>query len=95
MASRKVDYALAARSAVTAFAEATERIGELYEIFTDSGYDTTGANPITDEDIEGHDITAQDLANFATFAENVTLFLNDGEPMSFDYASKINAFRGM
>lgn len=95
MASRKVDFALATRDAVTAFAEAVERVGELHEIFTDSGYDSTGTDPIIDEQIAGHDITAQDLANFAAFAANVALFLNNGDPAQVDYASKINAFRGM
>lgn len=49
MASRKVDFALAVRKAVTALAEATERITELDEIFTDSGYDSGGSDPIVDE----------------------------------------------
>jgi len=95
MASRKVDFALAARAAVTDFSEAVERIGELHAIFTDSGYDATGIDSIENEDIEGHDITATDLANFAAFAANVALFLNNGDPAQVDYASKINAFRGM
>ena len=95
MASRKVNFALAARDAVTAFAEAVERVGELAEIFADSGYDSQGSNSIIDDDLAGHDITAADLANFAAFAANVALFLNDGDPAQVDYASKINAFRGM
>jgi len=95
MASRKVDYALAVREAVTALAEAAERIAELDTIFTDSGYDPGGANPILGEDIDGHDITVADLTNASTFATNLSLFLNKGDPMIFDYASAINAFRGM
>ena len=95
MASRKVDFALAVRKAVTALAEAAERIQELDDIYGDSGYDSGGSDPITDEDIAGHDITASDLANASTLAANLALFLNDGSPMQFDYASRINAFRGM
>ena len=95
MASRKINLALAERAAITAFAEATERIAELREIYFDSGYDPEGSNPILDENIEGHDMTSQDLANFATLAENLDLFLNGGTPMVFAYQEKLNAFRGM
>lgn len=95
MAARKVDFALAVRAAITELAEAAERIAELDEIFADSGYDAGGSNPIVDEDIVGHDITAQNLAAASIFAENLALFLNGGDPLVFDYASSINAFRNM
>lgn len=95
MALRKEDFALATRAAVTALAEAAERIAELDVIYSDSGYDSGGANPITDEDLTGHDMVAQDLANASTFATNLALFLDDGDPMVFNYASAINKFRNM
>ena len=76
-------------------AEAAERIAELDEIYEDSGYDSGGSNPITDDDLISHDITAQDLTNVSTFATNLALFLSNGDPLVFDYASAINAFRGM
>jgi len=95
MAPRKIDFALAARAAVTALAEAVERIAELDEIYTDSGYDSGGDDPILDDDIAGHDITAADLTNFAAFATNLALFMNAGDPAVVDYQSHINAFRNM
>ena len=95
MAPRKVDYALAARAAVTAIAEAVERVGELHEIFTDSGYNSGGSDPIEDADLAGHNMTAQDMANFATFATNLALFMNNGDPAQVDYQSHINKFRNM
>ena len=95
--SRKINYAFAVLTAVTAFAEAVERIGELDEIYTDSGYESGGSNAITDEDLGsgGYDITAADLSNFATFATNVALFMNAGDPAVVDYQSHINKFRNM
>lgn len=95
MASRKVNFALAVRNAVTTLAEAAERIAELDSIWVASGYEASGSDPIVDEDIAGRDITAQDLANASTFAENLALFLTNGEPMQFDYAGAIDAFRRM
>ena len=95
MAPRKVDFSLAVRAAVTALAEAAERIAELDAIYVDSGYDGGGTNPIVGGDLTGHDITAQDLANASTFAKNLALFLNNGDPMVFDYASAIGSFRNM
>ena len=94
MATRKVDFANAARAAVTAFAEAVERVGELDEIYTDSGYDSGGSDEILDEHCPG-DITAADLTNFAAFATNVALFMNAGDPAVVDYQSHINKFRNM
>ena len=95
MASRKVDFALAVRAGVTALAEAAERIAELDAMYGASEYDELGSNSIVDGDIEGHDITAQNLVNASTFAFNLALFLGGGDPMEFDYISAINAFRGM
>lgn len=95
MASRKVTYALAARSAITALAEAAERIAELDAMFKASGYDSTGADSITDEDLVSHDVTTLDLANVSTFAANLAKFLNNEVPMQFDYATAINKFRAM
>lgn len=93
MAPRKVNYALAVRDAVTALAEAAERIAVLNSTFGDSGYDSGGSNPIIDDDLIGHDITAQDLAKASVFAVNLALFLNNGDPQIQDYSSEINAFR--
>ena len=95
MASRKVNFALAARAAVTALAEAAERIAELDDIFQDSNYYSGASNEIVNADLEGHDITAQDLNNVSMFATNLAEFLNYGTPLQFDYLAAINAFRGM
>lgn len=95
MAPRKVDYALAVRTAITAFAEAAERIEELDEIYRDSEYVPGEADEITAEDLEGHDITVTNLLNASTFAENLALFLGDDVPNQFDYLSAINKFRNM
>jgi hypothetical protein len=95
MAPRKVDFALTARHKITQFDQLVADLNELDDIYKASGYDTGGSDPITLEDLEGHDITPQDLANVSIFTANVNLFLTGGDPLEFDYASKINTFREM
>lgn len=75
MAPRKVDYALAERAVITQFAEAAERIVELDAIYTDSGYDSGGSDPIVDGDLTGHDITAAQLTAVHTFAGQLDAFI--------------------
>ena len=89
MAPRKVDWALAARAVITQFAEAVERIAEIDAIYTDSGYDAGGENPIVDADLEGHDITAAQLAEAHWFATQLDAFLI---PI---ITTAINGFRNM
>lgn len=95
MASRKVTISLAIRSAITSLDNLVTELNELDDMFINSGYDSEGTNPIVDEDIEGHDMVAADLAAVHTFVEQINLFLNDGEPIQFDYASAIDKFRNM
>lgn len=89
MAPRKVDWALASRAAITALAESVERIGELDAIGTDSGYDSGGTDPITDADLEGHDITAAQLAAVHSFAGQLDAFITP------TIAAAINRFRNV
>lgn len=93
--SRKVEFALATRRAVTNFDNVVGALNELDDIFKGSGYTAGGTNPITAADLAGEDITPQDLANISTFTMNINLFLTGGEPANFDYAAKIDAFRTM
>lgn len=95
MASRKVTISLAIRNAVTSLDNLVIELNELDDIFINSGYDSSGTNPIVDEDIEGHDMIAADLAAVHTFVEQINLFLHNGVPTQFDYASAIDRFRDM
>ena len=95
MAPRKVDFALTLRRKVTQLDELVTALNELENIFKNSGYDASSSDPITAADLEGHDMTPQDLASVSTFTANINLFLTGGDPLEFDYASKIDAFREM
>ena len=89
MAPRKVDLALASQAVITQFAEAAERIAEIDAIFTDRGYGAGGSDPITDADLEGHEITAAQLAAVHTFAGALDTFITPA------YAAAINRFRSV
>ena len=95
MASRKITISLAIRSAITNLDNLVTKLNELDDIFINSGYDSGGTNPIVDENIEGHDMVAADLAAAHTFVTQLNLFLNDGSPIQFDYTSAIDKFRNM
>jgi hypothetical protein len=95
MASRKVDYALAVRSSLSAFADLAEKLTLLADMFTDSGYQSGGSNEIVADDLVGHDITLADLAAAKTFAGQLDAFLDNGTPAQFDYRGAINAVRTM
>ena len=92
---RKLDFAEAVRTKVTALDDLVSSMNELRDIFQHSGYNAGGSDPITDEDLEALGMTAANLAAFNTFVENVNLFLKDGEPLQYDYAAAIDAFRNM
>lgn len=93
--SRKAQFAEAARRLITNFDDLTGLLNELDDIYRNSGYTPSGSDPITDSDLEGLGITVQDLANVSTFTENLSLFLNNGDPLQFNYAAKIDALRTM
>lgn len=93
MATRKQEYALSVRAAVTAFADAAATIAKLDDIYIDSGFDSEGEDPITEVDLVGLKVTVGNLASASVFANNLGLFLNAGDPLVFDYASAINKFR--
>lgn len=93
--TRKLNFALTIRGKITQLDRLVADLNKLDEIYKDSGYRLEGINPIIEADLVGHDITPQDLANVSVFIENVNLFLNGGDPLVFDYSSKINMLRNM
>ena len=93
MASRKVQTALAMRDVIGSFADVIQRIQELTDIFVGSGYDAGGSNPVVDEDVIAHDLTAAGLASVLTFRTQIDEFLNGGVPVVYDYQAAINALR--
>jgi len=95
MAPRKVDFALAVRNTATKLAQVMDEIDALAGIYTASGYNSGGSNPITDADLEGHDMTAAQLGQFATLAANLVKFMDNETPAKANYRTPLNAFRNV
>lgn len=93
--SRKVSFALSVRKQVTEFDDLIDSLNVLSDVFADSGYDSSGSDPIVDGDLNGLDMTAADLAQFSQLVTNLNLFMQNGTPAVFDYAASIKAFRSV
>lgn len=93
MAPRKVTFAKQCQDAATSLAIAADAAADLYSIYFDRGYNSGGADPITDADLEAHEITAAEISSFMSMAENLALFLNNGSPAQSDYDSSLNKLR--
>lgn len=96
MASRKIDFSLAVRATATTLAQVLDQIDALAGIYVASGYQANGSDPITNEDLIGHDISVEQLAEFAVLAVNLKKFVsNDNTAMVADYESQLDAFRNI
>lgn len=93
--SRKRDFAEAARRLITSFDALAGCLKELDDIYHNSGYEPTGSDPITNTELDGLDMTTQDLSNVSVFVANLQSFLHGNDPLVFDYSAKIDAFRTM
>jgi len=95
MASRKVDFARKAREQATAIANAINELEELKRVYNASGYAPNGHNPIVDDDIIAHDMTAEQLVDFANFAGNFIDFVNGETPTVGNYRDILSEFRNV
>ena len=92
--TKEADFVIAVQEASTTLAKLAPKFQTLFETYFDRGYNGGGANPLADGDIPAElGITAADVAAFITLAENVGLFLNNGEPFQSDYAVTLNKLR--
>ena len=65
----------------------------IFEVYFDRGYNSGGADPITDGDLTEMELTANDVASFITLAEQFGNFLNNGAVFESDYAATVNKLR--
>ena len=95
MAPRKVDFALAVRGTATKLAQVMDEIDSLAGIYVASGYNSGGSDPITDEDLTGHEIATAQLSQFASLAANLIKFMDNQTPVKADYRTPLNTLRSV
>lgn len=93
MAGQKIKFMQAVQAVSTQLAQAADTTADLFSIYFDRGYNGGGADPLTDADMTGHDVTAAQVAAFITLAENLTKFLDNQTPFVSDYDATLNALR--
>ena len=95
MAARKVDFSLSWRTQITQLADLAVALNELNAAYFASGYNGGGADEIQDSDLEGHSLTAADVATMSTVTSNLELLLSNQVAAQGDYWTLINAVRNV
>lgn len=73
--SNKTQYARRAQDMAAIFSNLSDDIGALQAVWFDRGYNSAGADELTDADVESLGITAADVTGMITFAGALETFL--------------------
>lgn len=73
--SNKTHYARRAQDMAGIFSSLADDIGALQAIYFDRGYNSGGADELTDADVESLGVTAADVTGMITFADALESFL--------------------
>ena len=75
MTPNKEKFGMAARDAATRFSDMADDIASLQAVYFDRGYNSGGADELTDADVEALGITAADVVGMITFAGALETFM--------------------
>lgn len=89
----KLTFAGKAQDSATTMANIGDQLADLYSVYFDRGYNSGGANPITDDDLASLGMTAVQLGNLITLAEQFANFLGNAAVAQDDYDVTLNAIR--
>lgn len=89
----KLTFAEQAQTSATTMSDLSDRLTDLYSVYFDRGYNSGGSNPIVDDDLASLGITAVQLGNMMTLAEQFANFLNNIAATQADYDTTLNAMR--
>ncbi len=73
--TNKTRYASRAQDMAAIFANLADDIGALQAIYFDRGYNSGGADELTDADVESLGVTAADVTGMITFAGALETFM--------------------
>jgi hypothetical protein len=89
----KLTFASKAQDLATTLAHASNDLDDLVTVYFDEGFDSGGADPIANGDIESLGITAVELGSMITFAQQFNDFLNNAAVATLDRDPTLNAMR--
>ena len=89
----KLTFSSKAQSLATTLAQASNDLDDLVTVYYDEGFNSGGADPIANGNIESLGITAVELGNMITFAEQFNDFLNNAAVATLDRDPTLNAMR--
>ncbi len=75
MTTNKQKFGMAARDAATRFADMEDDIAALQSVYFDRGYNSGGADELTDADVESLGIDAAAVTGMITFAGALETFM--------------------
>jgi hypothetical protein len=91
--SKKTDFAGQVQRQVTLIAQAADVLDDAVTVWFDRTYQSGGAAAMTDDDLDSLGITAAQLTSGITFAQNLSLFRDNGQPAQADYDATLNTLR--
>ena len=91
--SQKESFVQRLQGAATQLAQTADLFQDLFSVYFDRGYNDGGANEIGDDDIASTNLTAAQVGNLITLAEQLDHFLNNAAVAQGDYDAVLNAAR--
>jgi hypothetical protein len=89
----KIKFSSKAQALATTLAQASNELDDLVTVYFDEGFNGGGSDPIIDGDIVSLGITAVELGNMITFAQQFNDFLNNAAVATLDRDPTLNAIR--
>ena len=93
MASAKFDFGSTTQQLTTTVIEAIDAGSDLEKIWADRGYASGAGNTITDEDLTGLNITADQLTSMMTAFIQLRNYVDNLAVIQGDYRASFNAVR--
>lgn len=92
-AMEKIEYIRTLRATATKFVQASEKLIQLKDVYTDRGYAPGEENGITGEDLKVAGITEEQLLQLITLCQQVEQFLTGGETAPCNHQKVLNQVR--
>lgn len=90
----KSTYVRKLMDAATRLSQVANEFGDLVSVYFDRGYNSGGSDELVDGDIaSGLGITAVDVGNGVTLAQQLDNFLNNASVSTGDYDATLNKLR--